>query len=78
LSLVFRASAFWHDIGHVQKEEFLDETIDPEKTAERRKNISPGATDDQKETASSIADAARPAAEAAWNDAKRRLATIAE
>jgi ElaB/YqjD/DUF883 family membrane-anchored ribosome-binding protein len=51
----------------------MDETTDSEKIAEQAKEPIAEAAEDLKETASSIAGAARPAAEAAWNDAKSQL-----
>ena len=54
----------------------MDETTDLEKIAEQAKEPIAGAAQDLKETASSIAEAARPAAEAAWNDAKSELSRL--
>ena len=63
-------------IGYGQKEDFMDETTDPEKIAEQAKEHIAGAAESLKETASSIVEAARPAAEAAWNDAKSELSRL--
>jgi ElaB/YqjD/DUF883 family membrane-anchored ribosome-binding protein len=54
----------------------MDEATDLEKIAEQAKEPIAGAAQDLKETASSIADAARPAAGAAWNDAKNGLSRL--
>jgi ElaB/YqjD/DUF883 family membrane-anchored ribosome-binding protein len=54
----------------------MDETTDLEKITEQAKEPIAGAAQDLKETASSIAEAARPAAEAAWNDAKSELSRL--
>jgi hypothetical protein len=56
--------------------DFMDETTDLEKIAEQAKEPIAGAAQDLKETASSIADAARPAAEAAWKDTKSELSRL--
>ncbi len=61
------------DLGHNKKEDFMGEATDPEKIAEQAKEHIAGAAEDLKATASPIADATRPAAEAAWNDAKREI-----
>ena len=63
-------------IGYDQKEDFMDETTDPEKIAEQAKEHIAGAAESLKETASSIAEAARPAAETTWNDAKSELSRL--
>ena len=54
----------------------MDETTDLQKIAEQAKEPIAGAAQDLKETATSIADAARPAAEAARNDAKSELSRL--
>ena len=54
----------------------MDETTDLEKIADQAKEPIAGAAQDLKETAISIAEAARPAAEAAWNDAKSELSRL--
>jgi len=54
----------------------MDETTDSEKIAEQAKEPIAEAAEDLKETASSIAGAARPAAEAAWNDAKSEVSRL--
>ncbi|MGA8480347.1 MAG: hypothetical protein WB696_20460 [Chthoniobacterales bacterium] len=59
----------------------MDETTNLEKIAEQAKEPIGGAAQDLKETASSIADTAQPATQAAWNDTKselRRLRSIFE
>ena len=61
--------------------DFMDETTNLEKIAEQAKEPIGGAAQDLKETASSIADTAQPATQAAWNDTKselRRLRSIFE